>query len=59
MNEELIRKAEALDLIAKAKKNAEKAYRGDRLKGVLSGLNIAYSLVERMEAANEEAEENG
>lgn len=58
MNEELISKEQALRLLASAKKNAEKAYKGDRLKGVLSGLNIAYSLIERMETP-EEAEENG
>jgi len=57
MNEELISKERALRLLASAKKNAEKAYKGDRLKGVLSGLNIAYSLVEGMEPP-EEAEGN-
>ena len=58
MNEELISKEQALRLLASAKKNAEKAYKGDRHKGVLSGLNIANSLIERIETP-EEAEENG
>lgn len=59
MNEELVSREQALLLISQARKRAERAYKGDRLKGVLSGLNIAYSLIERMEAASEEAEENG
>ena len=59
MNEELVSREQALLLINQARKNAERAYKGERLKGVLSGLSIAYSLIERMEAENEEAEENG
>ncbi|MBQ9687023.1 MAG: hypothetical protein IJV41_10840 [Oscillospiraceae bacterium] len=59
MNEELIRKDAALRLLASAKKTAERAYKGDRLKGVLSGLNIAEGLIRDMTPVNEEAKENG
>ena len=52
IEKELIDRERALLAINQARKNAERTYKGDRLKGVLSGLSIAYSLIERMEPIN-------
>lgn len=49
MEKELIDRERALLVIMQARRNAERTYKGDRLKGVLSGLSIAYNLIERME----------
>lgn len=49
MEKELIDRERALLVINQARKNAERTYKGDRLKGVLSGLSIAYNLIDRME----------
>lgn len=59
MNKETIYKDVALNLLAKAKKNAERMYKGDRLKGVLAGLGIAENLIGSMEPVDEGAENDG
>ena len=61
MDKELIDREQVLQAIILARTNAGRTYKGDRLKGVLSGLSIAYNLIERMEPiyTNEkESEEN-
>lgn len=47
---ELIDRERALGLLASARKAAERGYKGERLKGVLSGLSIAENLIREMEA---------
>ncbi len=56
MNEDLISRRKALSLLDHAKKAAERGYKGDRLKGVLAGINICVGLIGEMEC---EGEENG
>ena len=54
MDNEKIYRDKALSLLAAAKKAAERNYKGERLKGILSGLRIAEGLIREMELAEEE-----
>lgn len=53
-----IEKEEALLLLQRARENAERNYKGERLKGVQAGLSIMERLISGMdEMPEEEAEE--
>lgn len=56
MSEDTISRSLALKLFENAKKAAEKAYSGERLKGVISGINICAGLVSEMESVYKEGE---